>query len=120
APTLAFAAGHVHFEGASIPEAALVQEQLEAETTERALAAAGLDGAFVAGPRSAAEEKFLARPPRIPRLRDGEPRVFSVGERRVLVLGVETATSEEVGRALAAAPARDVTLILHVGSRRRA
>lgn len=120
APTLAFAAGHVHFEGASIPEAALVQEQLEAETTERALAAAGLDGAFVARPRSAAEEKFLARPPRIPRLRDGEPRVFSVGERRVLVLGVETATSEEVGRALAAAPARDVTLILHVGSRRRA
>src|SRR5690606_32475204 len=120
APTLAFAAGHLHFEGASIPEAALAQERFEAETTERALARAPFDAAFVAAPRSEAEEEFLARPARVKRLGDGAPQIYTAGGRRVLVVGVQHTEPPTLADALAAAPERDVTLVLHAGPRRQA
>jgi hypothetical protein len=120
APTIALAAGNLHFEGASIAEGALAQQVFEAETMERALAEAAFDAAFVPEGRFEAEREFLAREPHLGRLVDGEPRLLTAGERRVLVVGIEKTSAVELARALERAPARDVVLVLHAGSRRQA
>jgi hypothetical protein len=121
APTIALAAGHIHFEGPTVPGGGVHdQEVFEAETMERALGMAPFDGAFVPAPRFEDEGAFLARPPRVKRLPDGEPRLLTAGERSVLVIGVEQTSPAELAAAIEAAPPRDVTLVLHAGSRRQA
>lgn len=120
APTLAFAAGHLHFGEARISDDRAAQARFEAETAERALAAAPFDAAFPAAPRGEIEREHRAAPAWLARLEEGTPRLFEAGGRRVLAIGVEEGGSDELARALEDAPERDVTLVLLVGSRRRA
>lgn len=120
APTLAFAAGHLHFEGASIPEPMQAQARFAAETTERAISATPFDGTFIAAPRSEIERAFLEEPTAVARFGDGEPHLYEVGGRKVLVVGVEQTPPAALARVLAEAPARDVAIVLHVGPRRSA